>query len=182
MRLAKVIAPWCGFLALALLGPGSVSAEDAAGLPGGATSLRETHGDWVVSCSVQTVDDRTGKACALSQELTDTKSGQRVLALELRPAGTSVDGTLVLPFGLTLANGVTLQIDDGQAGSPLAFRTCLPAGCIVPVAFDAKMLAALRNGTTLKVRTTRDGGGDMQLAISLKGFAGALDRTAALLK
>lgn len=45
MQLAKVIAPWCGFLALALLTVPHASAGDDAGLPGGATSLREAHGD-----------------------------------------------------------------------------------------------------------------------------------------
>jgi invasion protein IalB len=158
------------------------ASADDTGLPGGATSLREAHGDWAVSCSVQTANSKTTKACALSQELTDRKSGQRVLAIEVRPAGTAADGTLVLPFGLALAKGATLQIDDGQASSALAFRTCLPAGCVVPVNFDTKMLAALRSGAALKVKATRDGGGDVQFSLSLKGFGGAFDRTATLLK
>ncbi|WP_263493422.1 invasion associated locus B family protein [Mesorhizobium sp. ES1-6] len=43
-------------------------------------------------------------------------------------------------------------------------------------------MAALRNGTSLKVKVVADGGKETNLALSLKGFPSALDRTAALLK
>lgn len=181
MRLSRTAALSCSVLAFFSLGILAASADDE-GFLGGATSLREAHGDWIVSCAVQTADNKATKACSLSQELKDNKSGRRVLAIEARPADKEANGTLVLPFGLALAKGATLQIDDGQVGSPLAFQTCLPAGCIIPVEFDAKTLAGLRSGAALKVKATRAGGGDIQFSISLKGFGGAFDRTAALLK
>lgn len=157
-------------------------AQQSTNLPGGAGALRETHGDWVVSCSVQAVAGRDAKTCFLNQQRTDAQTRQRILGIELRPATAGVEGTLVLPFGLALARGASFQIDDAPAGAPIAFRTCLPVGCVVQIAFEARTVAALRNGTVLKVATVRDGGGDMPLSISLKGFAGALDRTIALLR
>ncbi len=169
-----------GVLIVALAG--AAAAQDNTSLPGGATSLSETHDNWAVTCSLQTLNGKTGKACTLSQQLTDTKSRQRILAIELRPMGTGVEGTLVLPFGLALAKGAALQIDDGPVGTPMSFKTCLPVGCIVPVSFDARLVAALRNGKVLRVKTVRDGAGEMQISISLKGFGGALDRTATLLR
>ncbi|MBZ9811081.1 MULTISPECIES: invasion associated locus B family protein [unclassified Mesorhizobium] len=153
-----------------------------AGLPGGATSLREGHGDWTVSCNVTTQNGAAAKACALSQEQTDAQSRQRVLAMEVRPNGEMVQGTLILPFGLALDQGVTLQIDDGVVLPALRFRTCLPGGCLVDLSFEGDTLAALRNGTSLKVKVVADGGKETNLALSLKGFPGALDRTAALLQ
>jgi invasion protein IalB len=145
----------------------------------GATALRETYDDWTVVCAATP----SGKTCAMQQELRIKENNQRVLAIELRPAGTGAEGALVLPFGLALDKGATLQIDDGAAGAPLTFRTCVPAGCVAPVSINARMLANLRKGAALKVKVTPDGGGAaMQWPVSLKGFSAAFDRTAAMVK
>ncbi|MDB5599529.1 MAG: invasion-like protein [Xanthobacteraceae bacterium] len=156
-------------------------AQDAT-LPGGASSLRESHGDWVVNCAVQAQNGRNVKSCALSQEQTDNNTRQRVLGIELRPGDNSVQGILVMPFGLALEQGIAFQIDDGAFSPAQKFRTCLPAGCLVPVSFDARTLAALRKGTQLKIKAVADGGKETPFTISLKGFPGAYDRTVALAK
>ncbi|WP_376705034.1 invasion associated locus B family protein [Mesorhizobium sp. ISC25] len=105
------------------------------------------------------------------------KNGQRVLAIELRRNGKdTLSGDLVLPFGLLLDAGATLQIDDGQSRKPLRFSTCLPGGCIVPLSFDAAMIAALRAGTALRVKAQSTDSKEFALSISLKGLAAALDR------
>lgn len=148
----------------------------ASGLPGGASSLNEAHKDWAVACVLQ----GTAKRCVLSQ-VQAQQNGQRILAIELNaPNGNSVSGTLAMPFGLALDSGVTLQIDDKPAMPVLRFRTCVPIGCIVNIAFDAPTLATLRTANALKLKATADGGNAMQLSISLQGFASALDRVSAL--
>jgi invasion protein IalB len=167
---------------VALFGLSGPALAQEPALPGGATSLRENHGDWVVGCSIQQQSGKNVKVCGLSQEQTDQNSRQRVLAIEVRPEGAGVQGILVLPFGLALDQGASFQIDDGPASPVQKFRTCLPAGCLVPVNFDARTLAALRKGNQLKVKTVADGGKEAPFTISLKGFPGALDRTAALMK
>jgi invasion protein IalB len=161
MSLSRHFPQVLAFCGAILLSPVASSAEDAPSLPGGASSLRETHGDWVVSCAIQAQGGRDLKLCSLSQEQTDSNSRQRVLALD---------------------QGAVLQVDDSPAGTPQKFRTCLPAGCLVPVAFDARILAALRKGTQLKVKAAADGGKETSFTISLKGFPNAFDRTAALVK
>jgi len=170
-------------LCAAVAAGAGVAAQAAQGatttpsFPGGANSLQEAHGDWRVAC------EQKGKPCTLSQQLMDSDSRQRILAIELTaPAPNSAEGSLVLPFGLVLDKGITLQIDDDAAGPALRFRTCLPAGCIVAVSFDAKTVATLRSGTTLTVKATRDDGREIPFSVSLKGFGSALDRTAALSK
>ena len=81
----------CGAI---LLSPAAASAQDPSGLPGGASSLRETYDDWIVNCAVQSQDGGNIKHCALSQEQTDNNSHQRVLAIELKPEKTGVSGML----------------------------------------------------------------------------------------
>ncbi|MBZ9775973.1 invasion associated locus B family protein [Mesorhizobium sp. CO1-1-8] len=168
--------------ALLVMGFAISAFAQEAGLPGGATSLREGHGDWTVSCNISTQNGAAAKACSMSQEQTDAQSRQRVIAIELYPNGESVKGTLILPFGLALDQGVALQIDDGVVLPALRFRTCVPGGCLVDLSFEGDTLAALRNASSLKVKVIADGGKETNLVLSLKGFSGALDRTAALLQ
>lgn len=165
--------------AIACFSVGPTQAQTAS-LPGGATSLREVHGDWVVNCVVTAQQEQSRKICTLSQEQQDNRTRQRVLAVELRPTAETGTGTLALPFGLNLAAGAILQIDEGTQSQPYPFRTCLPAGCLVSLNIDADMLEALRNGGTLKIHAEADGGNKTMFSISLKGFGGAFDRTAAL--
>lgn len=152
------------------------SAATGSGLPGGASSLNETYEDWRIACARQ----GNRKRCVLSQVQTQ-QNGQRVLAIELNaPSGNTVTGALVLPFGLALDAGVTFQIDDEPAMQPMRFRTCIPAGCLANIVFDAPTLAALRAGAALKVKAVADGGTAAPFSIPLQGFATALDRLEAL--
>lgn len=158
---------------------GGTFAQEQAALPGGASSLQETYEDWLVVC-VQT----NTKRCALSQQQTQ-KNGQRALAIEVAVSadGKSATGTLVLPFGLALDAGVTLQVDDKPAETPLRFSTCVSGGCLVPLRFDEAFLATLGAGETLKsVTKAADSNQAISLSISLKGFSAAFARTAVLMK
>ena len=139
---------------------------------------QETYQDWQVAC----VQQEAAKRCSLLQQQAQ-QNGQRVMAVELvaQAGAATIDGSLVLPFGLSLDAGVTLQIDEAAALQPLRFSTCLPAGCIVPLSFNEAMLTALRAGTALKVNAIASGTEQpVALSISLSGFSAALDRTVAL--
>ncbi|MFP3434680.1 invasion associated locus B family protein, partial [Paraburkholderia sp. SIMBA_061] len=73
-------------------------------------------------------------------------------------------------------------IDDAAAPN-LAFSTCLPQGCLAPVSFDAKQVAALKAGTNINVTTTAlSPSQPVAFKVSLKGFGAALDRIIALTK
>lgn len=147
-------------------------------LPGGASQVQETHGNWRVTCA----QPNGTKVCALSQQLADQNTRQLVLGIELTTTDVSkAQGTLVMPFGLAIDKPVTLQVDEGAAMSK-PFRTCIPAGCLVTLDLDATTLASLRKGTTLSVKATADGGKEAAFKVSLDGFGSALDRTAALSK
>ena len=160
-------------LAQAATAPAAGSAASA--LPGGASSLQETYDDWQVACGQQ----GGVKRCAMGQQQISKENRQRVLGIELWPSGDKLQGALMLPFGLALDQGVTLQVDDAAPSQPLHFRTCLPGGCVVPLGFDGRSLTALLHGTALKVKAVVDGGGIAPFTISLKGFSGAYNRAVA---
>ncbi|CCV05378.1 conserved exported hypothetical protein [Mesorhizobium metallidurans STM 2683] len=153
-------------------------AAKAPQLPGGASALSETHGDWTVNCQIAGIN----KACSLSHQQFNKQSGQRLLAIELATkTAEQANGTLALPFGLALAKGINLEIDDKKLEGSLQFSTCQAVGCLVPVAFDAKITPLLKAATTLKVNAVAvDTGQPVSFSISLAGFSGALARTAEL--
>ncbi|PSH56688.1 invasion associated locus B family protein [Phyllobacterium endophyticum] len=158
-----------------LLTAPALAQEARSVLPGGATSLQETYQDWSLNCQ------GTPQAmCVVSQQQMQ-QNGQRVMAIELRgKSDGTLSGNLILPFGLTLDAGAALQIDEAAPQKPLRFSTCLPAGCLVPLSFDAKTVATLRTGTSLKVKVQSVDAKEATLSISLSGLAAAVDRLAAL--
>lgn len=162
---------------------GSPSLAQAPNLPGGATTLNESHGSWTVTCAIRQQQDEIGvRVCALSQQQIAQQTRQRALAIELRPEEGGARGTLILPFGLALAEGVIYRVDDGQISTSQHFRTCLPSGCLIDIDFDAHTIAGLKAGNILNVIATADGGQDLTFAISLAGFSSAFDRVVELLQ
>jgi invasion protein IalB len=149
-----------------------------ATLPSGANAMQETFGDWRITC----VPDGNARRCSLIQEQISAQTRQLVLGMQLAYSPEKLDGFLLLPFGILFDRGATLQIDEQAAMPTLRFRTCVPAGCIVPTSFDAKTRTAMRSGASLKIKVTGEDGKEQTLAISLKGFGPALDRIAAVLK
>lgn len=151
----------------------SASFAQEPGLPGNATSLRETHGDWTVDCALVTSPDgNKSKRCSFSQ--------QKIAGAGAESKG--VKRTLILPFGLSLQRGETYQLDDGAVGAVQKFRTCLTAGCLIDVDFDARTAASLRTVKVLKVKTKADGGQEMVFSVSLTGYSGAYDGVVALMR
>jgi len=150
----------------------------ASTLPGGASSLQESYQDWQVAC----VSQNSAKRCVMSQQQADPKSGQRVLAMEIVTEKEGITtGTLVLPFGLALEPGVSIKVDEGESPESLRFRTCLPAGCVARLELSEDRLAGMRAGTTLNVTVTPlESDLPVAFAVSLNGFAAALDRMKAL--
>lgn len=163
-------------LALAGLSPASLSAQ---GLPSGATSLNETYGNWVLACVAQEAATR----CAITHSQQDPQSRQRILAIEVnRAADGSARGILVMPFGLKLAEGVALVAPD-EAPMELAFSTCLPAGCILPLSLDAALVERLSKGGVAELRAVAaDGGKGVTFSLPLDGFGPAFGRLADLSK
>ncbi|WP_116653693.1 invasion associated locus B family protein [Pelagibacterium sediminicola] len=147
-------------------------------LPGGAESLVETYQDWVIACEAPEGDT----ICLMRQVQSSTQTGQHVLTAEFRAgADGGIEGALLLPFGLALAQGISLAIDE-QPGPRLAFSTCLPNGCIAPVRFEASTIADLEAGNVLRAAAVAANSAQpVAFDISLRGFTAALGRMTELI-
>lgn len=150
-------------------------------LPNGATSLNETYGMWTVSCGIQ---DGVKNCGLLRQEV--NAQNQPVITMNVTTnTDGDVSGILVMPFGILVSKPIHLQVDDSKIVVETAVRTCMPAGCVVPVAFNKAASAALRAGKQLKITAISAGPGEPaidNLFVQLDGFGGALDRLVALKK
>ncbi|WP_455477242.1 invasion associated locus B family protein [Bartonella sp. B41] len=153
----------------------------AATLPNGASSLTETYGLWSINCGIQ--DGK--KICFMHrQEVNDQNRVILAMNVVLNSDGV-VSGNLTVPFGMLVSKPVRLQIDDGKAVIETGIRTCVPAGCIVPIVFDKNFVAALRAGKNLKLAMTIAAPGEpvlKDLFVQLNGFSNALNRLATLHK
>ena len=170
--------------ALVAMPAGNAFAQDAA-----PSALSETYGDWVIQCATVQNHPQGGAAakpkstCQMSQELRQDKTGQRALLIVFNRSGTDkppLSGTIVAPFGLELQAGLSLLLKE-DVYVKTSYRTCLPQGCIAPIAANAEFEEALRANEKLTVAmTASDTGQPVKLDVSLKGFAQSLDRLTAL--
>ena len=174
----RTVAALAGaFMAICAAGTNAV----AAGLPGGASSLSETHGDWTVTCRMTGKSEPVKPGCSLSQQQTNRQK-QRAIAIELAPVDGGVHGALVLPFGVAVTKTVQTDVDKTPLGEPRAFSTCLPAGCIVPLTISPEGVDQMKAGSKLNVAATSVDGAEFTLPISLDGFTSALERTRELVR
>ncbi|MBB4076483.1 invasion protein IalB [Bartonella fuyuanensis] len=159
----------------------SASKDVAATLPNGASSLTETYGLWTINCSIQ-----EGKKVCFMHRQEVNEQGRVVVAMSLiLNAEGVVSGNLTIPFGILVSKPVRLQVDEGKAVIETGIRTCVPAGCLVPVVFDKNHVAALRAGKQFKLAMTIAAPGEPplnDLFIQLNGFSNALNRLTALQK
>jgi invasion protein IalB len=152
----------------------SQPAAATARLPNGASAVNEVYGDWTVDCRI--TDGQ--KLCVLSQSQGDSRTNQRVFAIELRPPKDGrAEGTILMPFGLKLDNGAVLKLDEKDLGQGLRFSTCVPAGCLLPISFPTVATDAMKGGKTLTAAALNLSNGDVvSFNIALNGFGPALDR------
>ena len=149
--------------------------------PKAPDTTAETFQDWMVRCI--TGQDGT-KLCEMTQELNDAKSGQRVLAIGIKPSAAadgSADATIVAPLGLKIAPGISLKIDEA-APINLPFDICLPAGCIVRAQMDAAQISALSAAKAIAVDMTAPDGTTLGVKLSPTGFADAWKRLGEIAK
>jgi invasion protein IalB len=132
--------------------------------------------DWVLRCGRS---QQGPEVCEMQQLRTDDE-GRTVMAVAIGTApGRSEVGLLImLPLGILLPAGVTLQVDGG-AEVPLQVDWCERQGCRIEMAVEAALLNRLKAGREAKVFFEAfDPEGQQQrlgIPISLLGFTAALD-------
>lgn len=134
---------------------------------------------WTINCG--STSNATTLECQMVQNLTEQKTGQRVLTVTLRkqPKDGAFSMLLALPHGLYIPAGATWQVDDGER-KPAPVQTSDQNGAYAAVVLDAAGLKALKAGTTLNIGMESATRKPITIPVSLTGFSAVIDKLAAL--
>ena len=131
--------------------------------------------DWVLRCGRS---EQGPEVCEMQQQQTDSE-GRTVMAVAVGtvPGSSDVGLLIILPLGILLPAGVTLQIDGG-ADVPLQVERCERQGCRIERLVEPALLNRLKGGREAKVFfEAYDPEGQLRrlgVPISLLGFTAAL--------
>jgi len=109
--------------------------------------VRAKHGDWETRC--ETPPGASYEQCAAVLSVVDQdRPNLTLVVIVLNTADRKARLMRVIaPLGVLLPAGVSLRIDDSDAGR-LNFLQCLANGCIAQLALDEKLLDKLKTGKT----------------------------------
>jgi len=109
--------------------------------------VRSRHGDWETRC--ETPPGAAYEQCAAVLSVVDQdRPNLTLVVIVLNTADRKARLMRVIaPLGVLLPAGVSLRIDDSDAGR-LNFLQCLANGCIAQLALDEKLLDKLKAGKT----------------------------------
>ncbi len=145
------------------------NAADAQG------SVKDKHGDWVTRC--ETPPGAAHEQCAIVLSVVDQERPSLVLVIIVLNTADRKARLLrvIAPLGVLLPPGVSLRIDEADAGR-LSFLQCLPNGCVAQLAMDDALVDKLKNGktATLGIFQTPEQGVGMQAP--LVGFKEAYEQ------
>lgn len=128
---------------------------------------------WSVRCNAESNDP--AHRCEMFQRLVEKESGKRFAEFAIGfPEGKNVArGAIVLPLGILLHEGNTMQIDDGPVFS-FRVRYCMTDGCYAFIDLNDQVLAEMKKGLKAKLSLKSYQGTSMVVPVSLVGFTKAL--------
>jgi invasion protein IalB len=146
--------------------------------PAEGTITEQQFKDWTVRCGRRS--EQEPQVCEMQQQRVDQEN-RTVMAVAVGkvPATSDLGLLIILPLGILLPPGVTLQIDDG-AEVPLEVDRCERQGCRIEMLLEPELLNRLKGGSQAKVFFEAfDPKGERQrlgVPISLLGFTAALNQ------
>ncbi|WP_246093919.1 MULTISPECIES: invasion associated locus B family protein [Mesorhizobium] len=168
---ANLLGVVAGFavLSLVLAAAGPALAEDAKP----AEAKPADANPWAINCS--SGSSTAELQCQVSQNLTEAKTGQRVLTVTVRrdKGNGSLAMLLALPHGLFLPSGASYQIDQGQK-TTIAIQTSDQNGAYAATPLSADLIAAMKSGTNLNIGMESVTRKPVTIPVSLAGFTAAV--------
>ena len=167
----------------------AASEPTAAKKAGGAANAANEN-PWSVRCGDEeeagkSVEAKSGassqdRVCEAFQRLVVSKTGKRVaeFAIGYPKDRKEARGVVILPLGILLADGVGIQIDEGQQYR-VKPRYCTPQGCFSFISVNDELMASFKKGSNLMINARALNGKDVRIKLSLKGFANAVRKAKA---
>lgn len=132
-------------------------------------------GDWSIGCD----QDGGQSVCHLDQAVIDNNTQKPVLQVGVgylpgQDGKKQPKMVIIVPLGVILPQGLTVQIDDGP-GAQVPFLHCMAAGCRTVVNLDAPTIAKFKAGTKAKMTFAAPNGQPVSVPVSLSGFTAGFD-------
>lgn len=146
----------------------------AAGMAHAESKSGQDFKDWRMKCEVQEGSEE--ERCYIVQGLVTKEGGRQILNVAVGYlAKTEQPAAIItLPLGISLPQGVSLQVDEGES-TRFPVERCNQTGCLAGIALDEERLTAFRNGLEARV-TFYDGARQpVTVPVSLKGFTAGFD-------
>ena len=153
--------------ALLLLNSSQVRANEQAG-----SEYKETtriFGDWQVRCEQ---NQESGDSCVMMQDLYSKANGQRVLQANFAKISEGTLMTLILPLGIYLPGGVTIQIEDFEEYR-FEIMFCSQEGCFVNSLVPPQLLEWMRRKERARLTVLFKPDQPVDLPYSISGFLDA---------
>ena len=164
-----------GFVRL-IAGLGAIAASfSVAGGAYAQGAVRAKHGDWETRC--ETPPGASYEQCAIVLSVVDQdRPNLTMVVIVLNTADRKARLMRVIaPLGVLLPAGVSLRIDDQDAGR-LSFLQCLANGCIAQLALDDALIGKLKTGKTVTLGIFQTPEQGVGVPAPLAGFKDAYEQ------
>lgn len=138
----------------------------------------QVYQDWRVQCQP---GDGSQQRCVMFQNLVYEESGQTILSVQIGRSATGErpSAVFIVPLGVILPPGVSMQIDGGSA-TKVDFQQCNRQSCVAPLPLDDTLLSTMKKGLEAQVTfhaVVQGNRRPITVPVSLKGFTAALNQT-----
>jgi len=140
-------------------------------------------GDWIMRCQrTGEGGDKAVRVCEAGQTI--QVQGQVApiaqIGIGRLTAGEPLRITVVLPPNITLPSNVRIVADEkDESGIELAWRRCLPGGCVADAKLEPETIKYWRGRTAAGKLSFKDAAGrDLTIPFSFRGLAQSLDALA----
>jgi invasion protein IalB len=147
---------------------------DSSASASATPSVKPGESLWKKRC--ESDKDEPGK-CEAFQLVTETKTQKRFMevAFGYPEKGDQASVVIILPLGVMVAAGGTLQADSDKDGKKFPIVTCVPAGCVGRFKLDADFVTRLKGAKALTVGMYGGDGKPLNVKLPLDGFKDAIE-------
>lgn len=139
-----------------------IGGDDAQAVPAAPANV------WATFCSSSTRG--AAASCQLVQRAISAQTRRPIAALTLRfPAGGAANLLISAPVGVSLAQGVSFDV-DGNGKQSLPFDICDPSSCYASTPLSAALLSAMQAGQKFNITVANEQKKTMTIPFSLAGF------------
>lgn len=127
---------------------------------------------WTKRCNEQ-----GEKYCEIFQRLMIEETNQRLIEFAIgfsKESKNTAQAAIVLPLGVMVAEGIVLKIGD-EAPAKADYRLCSQEGCFVVMQLPEDFLTSMRKGEKITVSFLDGSGQQINVDLSLQGFAKKID-------